>query len=228
MDKRNHKRYTAIFSVRFQNENAFIDAYTRDISAGGLFIKTNVFPPINSTVLIKLHPPHAGNPIELLGRVVHVIDAEKAKKLGREPGFGIEFVDMDDEKKAAIESIIKHLKKLAVTVHGRRRCPRMPYETEVRLKKEKTIIPGRTLDISLFGAYIVVPLRNIPPGMQLDAEFAHIGELKNVPLRIRIVHYLEEKRAKELGKEEGYGVEFLNLPERVYIEIYKMMERWLI
>jgi len=217
-----------VFGVRYQNEKTFIDAYTKDISMGGLFIKTNVFPPLNSEVIIKLYPPHSYNPIELTGRVVHIIDEEKARKMGKEPGFGVEFLDMDEEKKSAIESIIKHFKKLEVGIYGRRRCPRMPYETDVHIKMGRAIIPGKTLDISLLGAYIVVPKRDLPAGSEFEAIFFRIGELKEFSAKIRIVHFLDDKRAKEFGKEEGYGVEFLELPQDAYIEIYKMMERWVI
>jgi Tfp pilus assembly protein PilZ len=195
---------------------------------GGLFIKTNVFPPINSEVIIKLYPPHSFNPIELTGRVVHIIDEEKAKKMGKEPGFGVEFLDMDEEKKSVIEAIINHFKKLETTVYGRRRCPRMPYETEVHIKMGKAIVPGKTLDISLLGAYIVVPKRDLPIGKEFEAIFFRVGNFKEVSVKIRIVHFLEDKKAKEFGKEEGYGVEFVELPQEAYIEIYKMMERWVI
>ncbi len=205
-----------------------MDAYTRDISKGGLFIKTNLFPPINSDILIKLYPPFIQNPLEIKGRVVYIIDEERAKKIRREPGFGVEFLDMDDEKKSVIESIIKHFKKIEKGIHGRRRCPRMPYETEVNIRIGKAIVPGKTLDINIHGAYIAVSKRDLPVGKEFEAIFFRIGELKNVSIKIRIVHFLEDEKAKEFGKEEGYGVEFVDLPQEVYIEIYKMMERWVI
>lgn len=228
MDKRSHKRYKVVFAVHYKNEKTFIETYIKDISMGGLFIKTNVFPNINSEVLIKLYPPHSYNPIEITGRVVHIIDEEKARKMGKDPGFGVEFLDMDKEKKSSIEAIINHFKKLEVGVYGRRRCPRMPYETEVHINIENTIVHGKTFDINLLGAYIALPKRDIPVGEEFEAVFLNIGELKYVSIRIKIVYFLEDKRAREFGKEEGYGVEFVELPQAAYIEIYKMIERWII
>jgi hypothetical protein len=104
----------------------------------------------------------------------------------------------------------------------------MPYETEVHIKMGKAIVPGKTLDISLLGAYIVVPKRDLPIGKEFEAIFFRVGNFKEVSVKIRIVHFLEDKKAKEFGKEEGYGVEFVELPQEAYIEIYKMMERWVI
>lgn len=228
MERRKYPRVTATISVDFKTEDAFIETFTRDISAGGLFVKSKVIPPLNSIIRINLKPPHFSAPIELKGRVVHIVDEKKAEVLKTVPGFGVEFIDLDSETKEMLKEVVDEILRRRRRIHGRRRCPRMPYETDAVIKFKNAEVSGRTLDISILGAFVSTKFRGFKKGDEVEIELKEVGRLKGVKVKARIVHYLDKEKAGEVGKEEGYGVEFVDLPEDLYREIYALMERWLL
>lgn len=226
MERRRCARVSATIFLWFKSEEAFIDAYTRDISAGGLFIKSKVVPPLNSIIKIKLKIPHLSAPLELEGRVVHIIDERKAEVLKTAQGFGVEFVDVDNETKEILTEVVEEIRRRRRLVYGRRRCPRMPYETDVVVRFKELEVNGRILDISIHGAFISTKFKGLKSGDELEIEMREVGRLKRVKIRAKVIHHLDKEKATAVGKEEGYGVEFINLPDDVYREIYALMERW--
>ncbi len=84
----------------------FVALYATDVSQGGMFISTAMAPPVLSEVDVQLRLPE-GHEIRLRGRVVHTIDAEAALQAQREPGVGIEFVQLDAAMRAQIHQLIE-------------------------------------------------------------------------------------------------------------------------
>ena len=86
----------------------FFADYTKNISKGGTFIKTNKPLRIGTEFIFKLHIPSLDEPLSLLGSVQWVVTPEQATH--DEPaGMGIEFVYSDTDQKDAIHNRVEKL-----------------------------------------------------------------------------------------------------------------------
>ena len=100
---RRHPRAPIELRVDYKKLNSFFADYTKNISKGGTFIKTNKPLAIGTQFLFKLTIPRRGEPFELLGEVVW------SKSDGDEPGMGIRFIYADDAQRTAFEAIVEKL-----------------------------------------------------------------------------------------------------------------------
>jgi len=64
----------------------------RDVSATGVFVATNA-PTLPFRSIITLLLDVRGAPVELKGEVVHVVDAEGAKRMNHEVGYGVQLIN---------------------------------------------------------------------------------------------------------------------------------------
>lgn len=86
--------------VDLQSEHNFFSAKTRDISAGGLFIETNVGFPIGTTIQVDMLVLKAK--ISLPAEVVwELLDAD-----GGTEGVGVRFIDISPEDRMRIETFM--------------------------------------------------------------------------------------------------------------------------
>ncbi len=100
---RQHPRAPIELRVDYKKLNSFFADYTKNISKGGTFIKTNKPLAIGTQFLFKLTIPRRGEPFELLGEVVW------SKSDGDEPGMGIRFIYADDAQRTAFEVVVEKL-----------------------------------------------------------------------------------------------------------------------
>ncbi|HTM46177.1 MAG TPA: DnaJ domain-containing protein, partial [Polyangiaceae bacterium] len=78
----------------------------RDISRGGLFVRTEEEPEIFTDVRMWIALPWGGE-LDLRARIVHIMGAQKAKAVGIEPGLGIEFHESAGAEKETIEQLVR-------------------------------------------------------------------------------------------------------------------------
>lgn len=95
--------------VAFESVGGFITDFAVNISRGGIFINTPTPLSVGTTVRLIIKLPDAAVPFDLSGRVTRIIEVGNA--LDQVPGMGIEFIDIDDEKKARIESFVDRLRR---------------------------------------------------------------------------------------------------------------------
>ena len=93
--QRREARSPTRLRVRYRSLENFIEAYTRDISNGGVYVATTDFLPAGAAVKLELQLPDDGPLIAVIARVTHIIGVEEAKKHGREPGMGLRFLDYE-------------------------------------------------------------------------------------------------------------------------------------
>jgi actin-like ATPase involved in cell morphogenesis/Tfp pilus assembly protein PilZ len=67
----------------------FVELFTGDVSAGGLFVPTSEPAELGERIELELELPDRGR-LPLIGRVVNVITPEQAAAAGRPPGIGIQ------------------------------------------------------------------------------------------------------------------------------------------
>ena len=100
---RQHPRAPIELRVDYKKLNSFFADYTKNISKGGTFIKTDKPLSIGTRFLFKLTIPRRDPPFELLGEVVW------SKTEPPDPGMGIRFIYADDSQRTEFESLVENL-----------------------------------------------------------------------------------------------------------------------
>jgi len=91
-----------LVQFRLETMEDFLAQYAGNISAGGMFIRSNEPRESGSLIYLQFRLKSGEKLIEGLGRVVHV------NPVGHEePGMGVEFVNLDPESVTLIERIVQ-------------------------------------------------------------------------------------------------------------------------
>ncbi len=102
-DNRLSSRAPIELKVDYKKLNSFFADYTKNISKGGTFIKTNRPLPIGTRFLFKLFVPARIEAFELTGEVVW------SKTEGEESGMGIRFIYEPGQDRAEFEAVVEKL-----------------------------------------------------------------------------------------------------------------------
>lgn len=95
-------RLNLLVQFRVDSYDQFLKEYALDLSAGGMFVRTDEPRPEGAMIYFQFMVRGGQSIIQGLGKVVHVSPAG-----GQRPaGMGIEFVSLEDESQAVIEEII--------------------------------------------------------------------------------------------------------------------------
>ena len=92
IERREELRVAAALKVRYKSVDALVDAYTENISRGGLFVHTTDFLPIGAVVKLQLELPGDDAGFDAIARVAHIVSSDDNLETGR--GMGLEFVDV--------------------------------------------------------------------------------------------------------------------------------------
>lgn len=107
-EKRNSPRAPIELKVEYRRLNTFFADYTKNISRGGTFIKTQKPLDIDTEFIFKLYIPTLDNPLELTGRVQWIVRPGEEKP-GEQAGMGIEFTYTDSAERLGIETTVERL-----------------------------------------------------------------------------------------------------------------------
>jgi uncharacterized protein (TIGR02266 family) len=80
-----------------------------NLSAGGLFLRTDQFFPKGSRVEVDLVRPGARRPLRVAGRVVGTISPEEAVAQRFIPGLGVEFSELAEDEAKSLETLLESL-----------------------------------------------------------------------------------------------------------------------
>jgi type IV pilus assembly protein PilZ len=94
--------------VAYRTVDGFITDWAVNISRGGIFINTRNPLAVGSIVRLIISLPDAAFPFDLTGRVIRVHPADPSSD--QVPGMGLEFVDIDDEKKGRLARFVDRLR----------------------------------------------------------------------------------------------------------------------
>ncbi len=106
-DQRIHARAPIELKVEYRRLNTFFADYTKNISHGGTFIKTQKPLDIGTNFVFNLYVPTLEEPIVLSGSVQWIIQPDDPS--GQQPGMGIQFVYEDNGERTAVESKVEKL-----------------------------------------------------------------------------------------------------------------------
>jgi type IV pilus assembly protein PilZ len=94
-DLRSTPRYAATLRTRFASVEALREEVSHNVSAGGMFIRTDRPPPLREVVRLSIELPGESVPLEVLAEVMHVVRPEQATA-HLPAGVGVQFVQADD------------------------------------------------------------------------------------------------------------------------------------
>jgi type IV pilus assembly protein PilZ len=95
-------------TVEYKRLNAFFADYTKNISRGGTFIKTEKPLSIGTEFVFKLHVPGLEEPLALRGKVQWIVEVEQATE-EQDPGMGIGFVWESEAERERIANLVERL-----------------------------------------------------------------------------------------------------------------------
>ena len=112
-DRRTEPRGPIRLRVDYQRMNAFFADYTKNISKGGTFIKTEKPLDVGTIFLFKLMLPSQSTPLALRGEVRWVVKdgapLPPEAAAGHEAGMGIKFVYDSPEQREQLEQIVERM-----------------------------------------------------------------------------------------------------------------------
>jgi type IV pilus assembly protein PilZ len=94
--------------VEYKRLNSFFADYTKNISRGGTFIRTDRPLDIGTDFVFKLGIPTLGEPLVLQGKVQWIITPEQATP-EQEAGMGIGFVFATEAERQRVEGAVERL-----------------------------------------------------------------------------------------------------------------------
>jgi type IV pilus assembly protein PilZ len=112
-DRRREARAPIELKVEYKRLNTFFYDYTKNISKGGTFIRTEKPLEIGTIFLFKLMIPTQQEPLALRGEVRWVVKEGEPlppqAAAGHEPGMGIKFVYDTPDQRRSLERIVEKM-----------------------------------------------------------------------------------------------------------------------
>jgi type IV pilus assembly protein PilZ len=112
-ERRREARAPIELKVEYKRLNTFFYDYTKNISKGGTFIKTEKPLDIGTIFLFKLMVPSRDTPLALRGEVRWVIKDGSPRPpeipADHEPGMGIRFVYDGSDQRQALEEVVEKM-----------------------------------------------------------------------------------------------------------------------
>jgi CheY-like chemotaxis protein len=110
-------------------------AWTHDVSAGGVFVRSTVLPLIGEELDVRLHVPGTEAPFTVRARVSHVRGTAGARAGGQPPGFGLAFLAPPEALQDALARLLAGARASAHSAHSahpahpaqRRALPRLSF-----------------------------------------------------------------------------------------------------
>jgi type IV pilus assembly protein PilZ len=117
-EKRQHFRAPIELKVEYKKLNTFFADYTKNISKGGTFIKTERPLPIGTEFLFQLVIPRLTQPVSIRGVVVWINEPNKpSQHQQKEPGMGIQFIYNDDRQRSEFEHMVEGMMRESLGDH---------------------------------------------------------------------------------------------------------------
>jgi len=108
-DRRQSPRILVDLEVDYRCEDTFLFAYITDMSALGIFIRTNAPEPEGTRLHLRFTPPGEHSPLAVEGRVVWVNRFRPGDITNLNPGMGIKFVDIDQPLRKRVVELVRKI-----------------------------------------------------------------------------------------------------------------------
>ncbi len=115
-DRRGQDRAAIELKVEYKRLNTFFADYTKNISKGGTFIRTDKPLELGTEFIFALSIPQLKEPVRLRGRVMWTTPQEKATEMSP-PVLGILFQYASDGERSATEGVVEKLMRAELGEH---------------------------------------------------------------------------------------------------------------
>jgi uncharacterized protein (TIGR02266 family) len=105
VEERADPRAEVDLEVRYSSADEFLTAYAKNISGGGVFIRTVNPLPLNGEAQIRFSLPGIPHPFAVKGLVVWT--NPYASRTAFPTGMGIKFVELDPDEKEIIDGFVR-------------------------------------------------------------------------------------------------------------------------
>jgi type IV pilus assembly protein PilZ len=107
-DRRIHERVLVDIEVDYKADETFLFAYITDISAMGIFVRTNNPEPEGTRLNLCFKAPAelGGQLVEVEGEVIWV-NPFRPNEPTRQPGMGIQFVDLTAQQREVVMRMVR-------------------------------------------------------------------------------------------------------------------------
>ncbi len=117
-EKRGHPRAPIELKVEYKKLNTFFADYTKNISKGGTFIRTERPLPVGTEFIFKLALPKRAHPFELRGQVIWTNQPSDVQRPEvAEMGMGIRFIFGTDGEREHFELEVEQMMVASLGVH---------------------------------------------------------------------------------------------------------------
>ena len=104
-DKRKDPRADVRIEIQYQTDQEFLAAYTKNISGGGVFIRTSHPLQLNQTVALRFTLPGINCQFEIGGLVVW---ANSSPRSAFPAGMGVKFMEITPADSSAVATFVKN------------------------------------------------------------------------------------------------------------------------
>ena len=102
-ERRESTRHDVKLDVNYRHGDNYLFSRTSDASDMGIFLVAEDPLPAGAVLELEFKEPNTREPIRVLGRIAWVENGAR----GKEPGMGIQFIDLTPEVQARIKSLIR-------------------------------------------------------------------------------------------------------------------------
>jgi uncharacterized protein (TIGR02266 family) len=106
-ERRAWQRVLVDLEVDYGNQDNYLFAYITDISATGIFVRTNTPEPPGTRLNLRFTPHAASAPLELEGEVIWINRYRPGHSDNLHPGMGIRFVSLAEEDRRRLAEFVK-------------------------------------------------------------------------------------------------------------------------
>ena len=108
-ERRLSPRVLVDIEVDYRCEDTYLFAYITDMSAFGIFIRTNNPEPHGTELQLRFTPPGAAESLAVEGRVVWINPYRPGSVDSTHPGMGIEFFNLREDHKQRLVALVRKL-----------------------------------------------------------------------------------------------------------------------
>lgn len=94
--------------VQYTRLDQTVVAESEDLSATGVFVRTETLLPVGAVVKLQIELPN-GRRFKVVSRVAHLLSKRAARALGRKPGMGFAFLEHDQEGRHQLSTYLEEL-----------------------------------------------------------------------------------------------------------------------
>jgi uncharacterized protein (TIGR02266 family) len=105
---RSSERFDLEVKVDLESDHNFYTGLTQNISAGGLFIATNVLRRIGDRITLKFSLPGSTESIAIETEVRWIRENSALHKVDGSTGMGVRFINLSPEASTAIQSFLQN------------------------------------------------------------------------------------------------------------------------